>query len=281
MKVVMYISSFNPGNIDNQMSCVYHGFKKHGIDVIVKKPMNLEKCDLAVCWGVRKKHEMLTGRRSLIIERGYVGDRFYWTSIGYDGLNGRADFMNKGMPGRRWDRLFSEYIKEPVNTSKGKYALLIGQVPGDMSLIHTSIRDWYIRTSYQLKSSGHEVLFRPHPNAKNVRVPNVPTSVNRPLEQDLEEAKFVVTYNSNTGVESVLRGYPTISCDSGSMAYAVTGHSPARVPTLPDRQKWCNDIAYTQWSPEEIARGDAWEHLKGGMNGERWKGKQVSYRSPQ
>lgn len=266
MKVVIYASSLN-GGVTCNLGRVQAGFARHGIKIVHRRPGDLEKCDLAVCWGVRRKHEIRSGRRSLIVERAYVGDRFYWTSIGYDGLNGRADFCNKGMDGKRWDRLFSEYIKEPVDTRGNEHVLLIGQVPGDMSLANVSIRDWYVKTAADISRGGHQVVFRPHPNAKAVRVPKIITSEARPLSLDLKEAKWVVTYNSNTAVDAVLAGIPTVTMDVGSMAYSVTGHTPAKMPTMVDRQQWCHDLAYTQWSPDEIERGEFWDHLKGGMNG--------------
>ncbi len=30
----------------------------------------------------------------------------------------------------------------------------------------------------------------------------------------------------------------------------------------PDRTAWCKKMAYTQWLPEEIENGKAWEALK-------------------
>ena len=266
MKIVVYASNLNMGSIDSKMGCVVRGFQRHGIAVQVNKPGQLDKCDLAVCWGVRRPHQMRTGRRSLIVERAYVGDRFYWTSLGYDGLNGRADFVNRNVKPDRWDGLFSEYMRPWRDRIDGEYVLVAGQVPSDMSLRGLNAPDLYAKVRDSLASLGVPAVFRPHPKAEGVRVPGMGLCRRKSLTEALERALWVVTINSNTAVDAVLSGVPSVTLDVGAMAYMVTGHDPRTVPPTPDRTEWAHGLAYTQWSPEEIARGDAWDHLKHGMD---------------
>jgi hypothetical protein len=30
---------------------------------------------------------------------------------------------------------------------------------------------------------------------------------------------------------------------------------------MPPREQWLNDLAYTQWTLEELKSGEAWKHL--------------------
>ena len=85
------------------------------------------------------------------------------------------------------------------------------------------------------------------------------------MDEALARAKWVVTYNSNAGVLATLAGIPTVTCHRGAMAWEVTGHDPLVCPPQPDRTAWTNRLAWTQWTDEEIARGDAWDHLRVGM----------------
>jgi len=73
------------------------------------------------------------GRDVLVMERGYIGDRTHWTSLGWNGLNGRARVpLAPADGGARFERNYSR-LMHPYNPA-GHYALIIGQVPGDASL---------------------------------------------------------------------------------------------------------------------------------------------------
>lgn len=264
MKVHIYLKNMRGGGISREIIAAYHGFRRHGIEPRFYKPGDPRKCDLAVCWGVKKKMEMASGRRALILERGYVGNRQFWTSCGFDGLNGRADFLNKNSTGDRWGLHFADHLK-PWQSNPNGYVLLIGQVRGDASIRGIDLEKWAQDTANALTEKGERVRFRDHPLQKTAMlVPGVEHS-NEFLEHDLAGAKYVITYNSNVGVDSVLAGIPAVTCDQGAMAWAVTGHDPLQAPEQFDRTQWANDLAYCQWSNEEIETGTMWDHLKRGM----------------
>lgn len=273
MKVVVYTKHVRPslgGGISPQILAAVEGFRRHGIEPEVVRPGQARECDLSVCWGVKKRGEMASGRRSLVLERGYVGDRKAWTSVGYDGLNGRADFMNEDCGPSRWNNLFAQHM-QPWRRKAG-YALLVGQVPGDASIRGVDIAGWYASAARTLRARGFDVVFRPHPldprPLRQLQCAQVSDPMKRSLEKDLAGASRVVTWNSNTAVDAVLAGIPTIACDAGSMAWPIAGHDVLYDPPMPERGReiWARNIAYTQWSLEEITNGDAWDHLKSGMD---------------
>lgn len=228
---------------------------------------NYKPSDLAVIWGVRfpkiiegqKQH----GSDFLVMERGYIGDRMKFTSMGFNGLNNRAEFHAKDMPADRWNKYFDGMMR-PWKTESG-YILLIGQVAGDSSIKGRIIlTDWLKEVVAELRQihPGKEIIFRPHPlSRQNQEIPGAEKSRGR-LDQDLSGADICVTYNSNTGVEAVIAGVATITMDRGAMAYDVTSHAPDVPIIKPDRGQWAYDMAYKQWTEEEIASGEAWEHLK-------------------
>jgi hypothetical protein len=85
------------------------------------------------------------------------------------------------------------------------------------------------------------------------------------LDADLQQAHCVVTYNSLSGVESVVDGIPTFVGEDGSMVWPVAHKSFSQIENLNydiDRTQWSYDIMYTQWDNNELASGEAWEHLK-------------------
>jgi hypothetical protein len=147
--------------------------------------------------------------------------------------------------------------------------LILGQVTGDASISGVvNIWGWYQETAVALKKAGHEVRFRKHPKEPQRRVLPTMKQVGGTLDEALAKAKWAVTFNSNSGVDAVLAGTPAVTINKGSMAWAVTGHKPTEPPPMPDRTAWAYRIAYCQWSLDEIRNGDAWEHLKVGMQQE-------------
>src|SRR5262245_54193080 len=235
------------------------GLNRHGITAKIHSAF--VPCDVAVFWGHRQ-HQIIAnqkraGAHYLVMERGYVGDRFLWTSLGFDGLNGKASFP-EAPDSKRWDKYFAKYMKPWHNG--GRYALIMGQGRGDASLEGVNFDEWIWKTVKQVQALGYEPIFRPHPNYPQQLVKFA--RLDGSLSEALELAKMVVTYNSNSGVDGVLAGVPTVAMDPGSMAWDVTSHDPSYLVT-PDRAEWCARMAYTQWDPEEMRSGLAWEHLKG------------------
>lgn len=214
--------------------------------------------DLAVIWGVRK-HKIINNQRArgkpyLVMERGYFLDRFVYTSLGFNGLNGRANFMNQGLLPFRWNEHFS-HLMQPVRKNNSNTVVIIGQTPGDMSHAHVDIEPWYKKMELYLRRDNFNVEFRPHPN---VEAPK------ETLDQMFKRVRGVVTFSSNTGVDAVLAGVPTIACDPTSMIFQLVGSSldTIRNQVVPDRTQWANELAYTQWTLEEIASGQPWSNLR-------------------
>lgn len=243
------------------------GLRRHGWNVHVgRDPRPGDR--LVVFWGVRRAAEMAAVRASgaevCVLERGYLGDRFAWTSVSFGGgLNGRAEFRGVRNDVARFRAHFADLMRPWRSVADG-YALLVGQVEGDMSLapLGGKLGRWYRRTAAALAEAGHDVRFRPHPVAvergQRVALPGVPV-LGGSLDDALRDAARVVTWNSNTAVDAVLAGVPTVACDEGSMAWAVTGREPLAAPPTPDRWAWAGRLAWCQWSRDEMRSGACWD----------------------
>ena len=232
--------------------------------------------DIAVVFGVRKERQPVSwprgeiirkqekhGGRVIVLETGYVnrgdGPENHYAA-GWDGLNGRADFRNVGMRADRWDLLGREL--RPWKRD-GSLVVICGQVPWDAACQHHDHLGWCQATVAKLGRDGFPVVFRPHPLAPGVNYGVRCEISTRPLEEDLAEARCVVTFNSNCAVDAVIAGVPAISMDVGSMAFSVTGHSLEDIenPPKPEREQWAWDLAHCQWLPAEMRQGLAWKHL--------------------
>lgn len=240
------------------------GLERHGIHACTITPQQVTDADVIACWGWRVAAPYAAaGKRVLVMEHGYIGDRKVWTSMGWNGLNGRATFA-QAKDGRRFWDLHGDRM-QPWNP-QGEYALLIGQVEGDSSLNGMPFQPWaYRMCARAAKEFGLPVKFRPHPVAIEFgQVYTTGCDQHRgSLTDALAGAAVVITYNSNTAVESVLAGKPTIAFDRGSMAWDVTAHG-WRILAEPDRNTWAQALAWKQFTIEEIRDGSAWEHVRNG-----------------
>lgn len=259
---------------DAWAAAIADGFRRHGITVEIGTELDQARGDFAVVWGARKCMEMQKrGFHVLVMERGYVLDRERWTSLGWNGLNGRAAFPIIDDP-LRWERLFAGAMKEWRRQSG--YALIMGQVRGDQALKGVDIDRWYAEAAARLRERGHDVRFRQHPVELRRKYPPplVPCArfIHGSLEKALSGASLVVTYNSNSAVDAVLGGIAAHSSDPGSMAWPVTSHDLNE--RHPPRSEWAARLAWCQWQEDEIRDGSAWEAVRTAMpsNGEsrRW-----------
>jgi hypothetical protein len=235
-----------------------------------------EPSEIAVVFGVEKgavefsKHrgnimrwQKERGGRTLVLETGYIkrgDDEDSYYAAGFDGLNGNADFRNRNMPSDRFEELGIEL--KPWRED-GEYILLCGQVPWDASVQHTDHVGWLSSAVEGIrKNTGKPVIFRPHPKGPDFNLPHTTKSTGT-LESELEGAFAHVSFNSNSGVDAVLAGVPTFTGSRDAMADEVSNRNFLYLgnPMMPDRKQWANNIAYTQWTLEEMAEGKAWAHL--------------------
>jgi hypothetical protein len=218
-------------------------------------------------WSTRRQREISVqralNRQVCVLERGYVGDRFQWTSVSFGGgLNGHADFYGPFEDGSRWQQHFA-HLMQPWRPAPDGYALVLQQVHGDMSLMGTDI-DRFYNDALTVYGQKFPVKFRSHPQA-HPRKPDSLEKAAQTLAEDLAGARLAVTFNSNSGVDAVLAGIPTIAANPGSMAWDVTGHKLGEIPPTPDRTAWANAIAWKQWRMDELASGYCWEHVGHGF----------------
>jgi hypothetical protein len=244
------------------------------------KDWQYEPSEVAVIFGVYKskvpisfpRGEIFRQQRSknkdvVVLETGYInrGDGLnHHYAAGFNGLNGRADFRNKGMPDDRVMILRREYgLRCLAWRTEGNHILLCGQVPWDASVDHVDYPGWLRFISGQIKHrTKRPVIFRPHPLAK-IDLPGCEISTKATLREDLENCWAVVTFNSNSSVEAIIEGIPAFTFDAGAMAKDIAGQWLDEIenPRMPDRHQWLADLAYAQWTLDEFRSGAAWQHL--------------------
>lgn len=271
MRVAVYLCQDETHN--RVLQAFYDGCP---LEKSLRRVEQYEPSEIAVVFGVAKRavsysqyrgkvisEQIKLRQKVIILETGYLnrGDgEFNHYAVGYGGLNGRADFRNTNSNPDRLRKLGVEL--QPWRRG-GQYVLLCGQVPWDASVEHVHLDQWLVESYRKIKSrTDRKVLFRPHPKAPSHLRINGLEEHNGPINWD--EVHAVVTFNSNVAVEAVVAGVPAFVDDIGSMALPVASRSLDDIesPWYPQRDRWMQDLAYCQWTPQEIRNGEAWTHLQ-------------------
>ena len=274
MKAVVHVN--NLAHQQTHAAAIAEGLARHGWDVgFARYGEPTGEGELAVIWGWKQPAVIADvrerGGHVLVMERGFVGDRIgTWTSCGLDGLNGRALWPDVDDGGARWRR-FHDGLLQPWRSPFDGPVLVCGQVPGDASLYGRDLTGWAVETVAALRALDREVVYRPHPlvvrqGEANWCPPGARLST-APIADDLARCGGAVTFNSNSGVEAVLAGVPTVTGDEGAVAWPVTSHEVGTW-CRPTREAWAHRLAWCQWTLDEIASGDAWDALRGRLRRE-------------
>lgn len=235
---------------------VAKGLARHGVRLL---PDNTHSADIRIVWGARGSQRP-HGGRLLVLERAYLGDRFSWMAIGWDGINGRADFCNADVPDDRWRKYWRDQVQPHDDSGEG--VLIIGQVNMDASLEGADVQEWARRV---VRNVGEPWQYRPHPQAlKRGQQQPLPCDT-RPLDVALRECRRVVTYSSNVGVLAAMAG-KRVTCETPmSMVRGIAGHGWQADQPLGDRHDWGRKLAYCQWTPDELVAGEFWLTLRRGV----------------
>lgn len=228
------------------------GLFKHGVCLAQSN------ADLAVVWSIndpiyiaRREQQLDT----LVLECGYLGDRLQHASAGFNGLNGRAEFHTEHVDEQRAKKW--AHMLQPEH--KGDVVTIMGQVVTDSAVKHVNFKKWIEHSAAQLHAYGYDVVFRPHPKGSNASV-QLPLITDE-YERVLQRSKWIVTFNSNAGVDAALAGCAVTAQDIGSMVYDIADHDLIYKP-IANRKRWLERLAYCQWTLDEMRSGLTWEHLK-------------------
>lgn len=191
-------------------------------------------------------------------------------------LGDDADFCAKDSPADRWQAQSSQLnIKPAPYRTEGRHVLLLGQVARDASLRGVDIVKWLRDTAIEVRRrSTRPIVVRLHPSmrwrdrkaaiAACAEIADLTISpLERTFSADIADAWTCVTYSSGGAVDALLAGVPPICMSPANVAYELCSKSIEDIeqPLQPDREQFLRDIAYSQWTREEMADGTAWRHL--------------------
>jgi len=258
------------------------------------------KCDLAVMMGSWKKRDNVhhivrqdianKAKAFLCIETPLLGRRVFEENVHQRvGING---FLNR-------DAIWGEELEYPSDRllelginytgwkrNAGSKIIIALQLAGDASLRNNDINQWCMDTVFTLRQhTDRPIEIRTHPGASDRSwekgdynklfqyflfqgIQDV-TFVNgrvTPWEQQILDAYCVVTFTSGLAIDAVVNGIPVLSCDEGNFTWNIGERKLSNIENLnlaEDAQvhQWLRNLAYCQWTPEEMESGQCWDHL--------------------
>jgi hypothetical protein len=218
-------------------------------------------------------------RKLLRLGRNRYSDEYGYYRVAANGfVQDDADFNNAASPPDRWLRMSEELgLKLKPYRRQGGHVLIIGQNPGDASLRGIDIFQWMHETVVEARRlTNRPIIVRPHPVTPPVlmrqfeqRFSTLPGIVidyppTRPVRAVLQDCWVLLAYSSSATIDALIEGVPCITSSPANMAWPVSDHTLERIdqPTLYPREQWLADLAYAQWSPEEMRSGLTWRQLR-------------------
>jgi hypothetical protein len=265
-----FYNDFGALNSPPIFSAFEKGLIKHGHTV----EKQTGKGDVAVIWSVlwngkmyRNKSVWDTYRSSnrsvVVLEVGGLKRDHTW-KIGVNGINKGNFFVSPGQDSTRRRLLNLELA--PWKT-QGQNILICTQHEKSLQWkSNPKTAEWAEATVLEIKKySNRPIVLRAHPRCPfnfDYKKHSVLKSFSKDFYSELSNAWSVITWNSNPGIESVIRGIPTL-VDKSSLAWPVSIQHISKIenPELVDREQWLNDLAWTEWTAKEMEQGIPQEHL--------------------
>jgi hypothetical protein len=243
---------------------------------------NDDRADVAVIWSVLWHGRMQANkliwekyqkhnRPVIVLEVGALDRGKLW-KVAINGINGTGYFgPNNNNSSRR--------KKLNINLKpwkQGSNIVLCGQHPSSQQWQNMPPMHMWMSETINLirKYSDRKIIVRPHPRANYVPIGQIKNVEIKPpchmigtydsfdFEETLDNAWAVVNWNSNPATVSALHGVPVfVGPDSLSASIGNLDLKYIESPAMPERDQWANDLAYTEWTVDEIANGEPLERI--------------------
>lgn len=183
--------------------------------------------------------------------------------VSVEGPQLAADLLRRGRSGALF---YALGIDVQPNSKRGDYILVTGRSTADAGTVGEPYGDWERAVCARLRAvTDRPIVLREKPRNPRIEIPGVEHDTGRTCDDAIRGAWAVVCRSGNIGSDALLHGVP-VWAESGPGAVFST-FTPETVesaqPLSPeDRLSALGDIAAWQWTNEEMARGELWEHLK-------------------
>ncbi len=271
-----------PGHQRSATVCraMFNGIAATGDSVSIVSPFNyrgIPKSRVAVFYGLQGRLARLfkdyvqAGRTAVYIDLGYwqrkpEGKRRFegFHKIVINDRHATAYFQKVAHPA---DRIEALGIRAAPWRSPGSKILVAGMGPKGARFEGFEPRAWEKQTIAELRRhTKRPIIYRPKPNwpsAKPIEGALFDAPGATSLDRLFEDTHAAVVWHSNVAIDALVAGVPIFAHHGAASVLGLSDLSQIEQPIRPDgREQWLADLAYTQWSVEEMDRGLPWRHLK-------------------
>jgi hypothetical protein len=242
------------------------GLEKHGHKVTHHSGNG----DVAVIWSVLWYGRMSANfpiwqkyrnqnKPVIVLEVGALRRDITW-KIGLNGINLGSYIIN----GNKDNSRINSFGLKLNDWHQGNNIIICGQHDKSHQWNDNKPMDqWVTNTVNELrKHTTRPIKLRPHPRCPIRNVTNVKIDTSMPFREELDDAWAVINWNSNPGIESIIHGVPAFVGPT-SLASPVANLQLSQIenPIRPDRQQWFNNLAWTEWTADEMSTGIPQEYI--------------------
>jgi hypothetical protein len=233
------------------------GIAKCGDQPVIYPVAGVPRADVAVMYGWKLSQHYRKYPQFVYADLGFWGrDTYYRVTV-----NGWSPerYVKAGLPDTRFRALGVEI--QPWREA-GDEVLIVGSSRKSAVQHGYEYMEWETKVAQQLKDCGKRVVYRPKPTDPERRpIPGVGYDEG-PLEGSLAKAWAVVTHHSNAAVKALAAGVPVHCATGAAAAFSFPLDRIADPPLLEGREQFLYDVAWLQWTIEEMESGACWAHLK-------------------
>tara|TARA_B000000609_G_C24127788_1_gene323491 strand:- start:358 stop:1101 length:744 start_codon:yes stop_codon:yes gene_type:complete len=207
------------------------------------------------------------GKPVIVLEVGGIKRGTTW-KVGINGINREAYFGPKGNDDTRVKKLGLKLKPWKYNNEQGEIIIACQHNKSHQWRYQKPVQTWLYESIDLIRQyTNRKIIVRPHPRDpiqgvqhefKNVtlQVPSHIPNTYDDFDFDTSNAYAVVNWSSNPATQAVMQGVPVyVGPDSLAFDVGCPNLASINAPVMPDRTQWLNDIAYTEWTIEEISEG--------------------------
>lgn len=228
-----------------------------GVRAAGDMPVRGLRADVAVAYGWKNRAHYARFPSFVYADLGYWQREAYYRFA----VNGWSPerYVRAGRPSDRFERL--GLTIKPWRAG-GREIIVAGCTQKAASDHGLEYQAWEASAIQCLQGCGRPVVYRPKPNDQNATPFEGVEMDRRPISEALATAYAVVTHHSNTAIDALLAGIP-VHCETGAAAaLSVPLDQIADAPLLDGREQFLHDVAWLQWTVDEMRSGEAWAYLR-------------------
>ena len=208
-----------------------------------------------------------SGRKVVFVDLGYWGRRHGGRFRGFHKISVDARHPTKYLMTRDRDasrlRRFGVVVK-PWR-ERGDHIVLAGMSLKSAKSYGFKAEEWERNAVAELrKHTDRPIIYRPKPSwLEATHIPTTTMQRTALPDQALQNCHAVVTHHSNVAVDALAAGVPAFCMDGVAVPMSLQKRHEIENPIFPKgREQWLANIAWSQWSVDEMESGAMWRHLK-------------------